>query len=79
MVQPEKKGVVYYERRLINMSNTYASFSFYTIKDVSVILGVSESTAQRLIKQLNQENEKDGYLVIPGKIGKRFFESKIRI
>jgi len=79
MVQPEKGGVVQDERRLNNMSYTIAEFNFYTIKDVSTLLGVSHSTAQRLVKQLNEENEKDGYLVIPGKIGKRFFESKVRM
>lgn len=61
------------------MTNTEVKFSFYTIKEVSIILGVSESTAQRLIKKLNEENKKEGYLVIPGKIGKQYFESKIRM
>lgn len=59
------------------MSDTLVKFRFYTIKDVSIMLGISESSAQRIIKKLNKELEQEGYIVIAGKIGRDYFESKI--
>lgn len=50
---------------------------FLKAKDVSMILQVSESTAYRIIKQLNHELEEKGKIIIPGKISKRYFEEKM--
>lgn len=50
---------------------------FLKAKDVSTILQVSESTAYRIIKQLNHELEEKGKIIIPGKISKRYFEEKM--
>lgn len=50
---------------------------FLKAKDVSMILQVSESTAYRIIKQLNNELEEKGKIIIPGKISKRYFEEKM--
>lgn len=50
---------------------------FYTAKDVSKILGVSETSAYRIIKKLNTELLSKEYIVIPGKISRKYFESKV--
>lgn len=50
---------------------------FYTAKEVSELLSVSETTAYRMIKKLNDELVKSNYIIIPGRIGKNYFESKI--
>ena len=50
---------------------------FLNAKEVSEILGVSESTAYRIIKKLNGELSNHGKIVIAGKIRKRYFEEKI--
>ncbi len=51
--------------------------TFYNAKDVSEILGVSVTSAYRVIKRLNEELEAKGYLFIRGKISKKFFDQKL--
>ena len=50
----------------------------YTAKDLSQILGVSESKSYSYIRQMNQELKEAGYLTVRGKVPvayaqKRFF------
>ena len=45
-------------------------------KDVSQIMGISVSTAYKVIRSLNDELSKNGYLVIAGKVSRRFFNEK---
>lgn len=49
---------------------------FYSSEDIQVMLGVSRSKAYKLIKSLNQELAKQNYIVIPGKVPKRYFAEK---
>lgn len=53
--------------------------NFLTAEDVAELLGVSLSTAYRIIKRLNEELKKQGKIVVAGKISKRFFEEKVVI
>ncbi len=46
------------------MSNTV----FFNVNDVMELLGVSRAYAYRIIKSLNNELVKSGYMVISGKI-----------
>lgn len=48
-----------------------------TAKDVMMALGVSESKAYGIIKQLNQELAAKGYITIPGKVPTAYFEEKV--
>ncbi len=50
---------------------------FYTAKEIADLLTVSTTTAYRIIKQLNDELKEQGYIIVPGKIGRNYFESKI--
>ena len=49
---------------------------FYTAKEVADLLGVSKSTAYREIKRLNKELKEKGFLIVPGKISKKYFSEK---
>lgn len=54
-------------------------FRFYTAQDVSKMLGISETSSYRLIKRLNDELKAEGYIIVPGRIGQSYFESKIKM
>lgn len=49
---------------------------YYTASDVMNILGVSKTSAYRIIKRLNKELEKKGYLVTTGKVPKKYLAEK---
>ena len=45
--------------------------------DVAKILGISKSSAYRIIKKLNGELQKAGKITVAGKISARYFYEKI--
>lgn len=47
-----------------------------TADDVSKELGISKGHAYKLIREMNEELKKEGYLVIAGKVPKAFWETK---
>lgn len=47
------------------------------VRDVMSALEVSESKAYGIIKQLNKELAEKGYITIPGKVSKVYFEEKL--
>ena len=47
-----------------------------TAEDVSKELGVSKGHAYKLIRELNEELQSKGYLVVAGKVPKAFWETK---
>lgn len=53
------------------------TLKFYRAKDVALILGVSETTAYRIIRSLNQELKQQGKIIVAGKISKRYFGEKV--
>jgi len=68
-----KMGVV----KTISYSRPGAVVSkFYTADEIAAILGVSKATAYREIKRLNAELSEKGYIIVPGKISKRYFSEK---
>ena len=50
---------------------------FYTANEVKEILGISRTRAYALVKELNSELASRGFIVITGKIPKKYFEEKI--
>lgn len=50
---------------------------FLEVGDVMQILGISRSAAYKLMRQINSELEKKGYIVIRGKVSKKYFEERI--
>lgn len=49
---------------------------FYNVHDVKEILGISESKAYQIIRQLNKELSEQGYITIAGKIPRVYFEER---
>lgn len=49
---------------------------FYSCDDIQSLLGISRSKAYKLIRTLNQELEKKNYIVIPGKVPKKYFAER---
>jgi len=49
---------------------------FVTAADVSKELGVSSAFAYRLIRHLNEELSKKGFIIIAGRVSRRYFEEK---
>jgi transcriptional antiterminator len=52
---------------------------FLKAADVASILGVSETTAYRIIRSLNQELKQQGKIIVAGKISRKYFEEKVVI
>lgn len=46
-------------------------------EEVGAALGMSRSYAYKVIKRLNGELEARGYLTIPGKVERGYFESRL--
>lgn len=49
---------------------------YITARELSDMLGVSMGYAYKIIRNLNKELEKDGYIVIAGKVPKGYFEKR---
>ena len=47
-----------------------------TANDIATELGVSRGHAYKLIRQLNEELEASGYIVVSGKVPRAFWEKK---
>ncbi|MCI8517256.1 MAG: hypothetical protein HFG75_10375 [Hungatella sp.] len=45
-------------------------------KDIKELLGISESKSYQIIRQLNRELAAKGYITIPGKVSRAYFEEK---
>ena len=50
---------------------------FITAREVSELTGVSVTSAYKIIRDLNEELSKKGYLTITGKTSKKYFYEKI--
>ena len=51
--------------------------SFIRAEEVAKELGVSRSYAYKLIKQLNEELRKKGYITVAGRVSRRYFDEKL--
>lgn len=49
---------------------------FITAAEMAEILGISKPYAYKIIKQRNEELEAKGFITIPGRISKKYFEEK---
>lgn len=49
---------------------------YYTASEVAEMIGVGRTTSYGIIKKLNKELEKEGYLVVDGKLPKEYFDAK---
>lgn len=49
---------------------------FITAKEAASVMGVSEGKAYGIIKELNEQLKEKGYIVIPGKVSRAYFEER---
>ena len=52
---------------------------YLTVKDIQDALGISKSKAYEIIRELNEELKKKGYLVVRGKTSRAYFEHKTMV
>ena len=50
-----------------------------TVEDVMAICQVKQAKAYQLIKEINSEMEKEGYIVIRGRVNSKFLMRKLGI
>ena len=53
-----------------------ANNTFLKVEDVAEILGVSKSYAYKIVRSLNAELKETGFLVVSGRINRRYFLEK---
>lgn len=46
---------------------------YYTVKEIMEMLGISKGHAYKIIKRLNEELENKGFIVISGRVPKKYF------
>lgn len=49
---------------------------FITATEMAELLGISKPYAYKIIRQLNEELEAKGFITIPGRVSKKYFEEK---
>lgn len=49
---------------------------FITAAEMAEILGISKPYAYKIIKQMNEDLEANGFIIISGKVSKKYFEEK---
>lgn len=49
---------------------------FLKVEDIMQILGISKSAAYRIMRQMNDELAKKGYIVIHGKVSRKYFAER---
>lgn len=49
---------------------------YLSAKEVAEALGISESKAYGIIRELNRQLEASGYITVAGKVNRRYFEEK---
>ena len=50
---------------------------FLNVNDVADYLDISVPTAYKIIRRLNDELDKMGYLTVSGRVSKTYFEQKV--
>lgn len=65
------------EKRDKESCNTIPVVQYFTAQDIMASVGVGRTKAYGIIKALNTELEKDGYLTFPGKVPARKFCEKL--
>ena len=50
---------------------------FLNVEEVAKELGVSKSYSYKVVKQLNQDLKKQGYLTVAGRVNAQYFHKKV--
>ena len=49
---------------------------FISVKEICKMLSVSESKAYSIVRKLNKELSDKGYMVLPGRVSRKYFEER---
>lgn len=52
------------------------ALNYFDVADVQKLLGISSSKAYKIIRELNDELKEKGYIVVMGRVPKRYFREK---
>ena len=58
-------------------NNCMTEKSFMTVEEVAAELRVSKSKAYQIVRELNAELQKQGYLTVAGRVNATFFHKKV--
>lgn len=50
---------------------------FYRVEEVQQIMGIGRAKAYNIMRKLNKELEKQGYITVAGRCNKAYFDAKI--
>ena len=50
--------------------------TFITVSEIKKVLEVSESKAYRIAHTLNRELEEKGFMIIPGRVSRQYFNER---
>ena len=50
--------------------------TFISVKEICQVLSVSESKSYAIVRDLNKELSDKGYMVIPGRVSRKYFEER---
>ena len=50
---------------------------FVRAEEVAGALGISKPYAYKLVREMNEELKQKGFLTIPGRVSRRYFEEKL--
>lgn len=62
-------------RKEVNRMNTSEKL-YYDVNEVAEMLGLSVSTTYKIMREMNQELKKKGYIIVAGKVPKAYFHEK---
>ena len=62
---------------ILEVVNMVDNTIFISVKDIMKTLSVSESKAYSVVRELNKELTEKGYMVIPGKVSRKYFKDLI--
>lgn len=65
ILRTNNKGVLYLSKEL-----------FVRAEEVAGALGISKPYAYKLVREMNEELKQKGFLTIPGRVSRRYFEEK---
>lgn len=50
--------------------------TFITVAEIKEVLDVSDSKAYRIVRALNEELKQKGFMVIPGRVSRQYFNER---
>lgn len=50
--------------------------TFISVAEIQKVLDVSQSKAYRIVRSLNSELQQNGFLVLPGRVSRQYFNER---